>query len=165
MFVELIKKYDDSSEEELGVGENAVTREEIRVGKQLEPRDDPEGIREISNFIGKIKGMHIFVGNFTCVLDFMIVEDIRIVKFTIGANEIDYKMPYKIEQYSLLSDLEKEHTKSVYLRNEEDKKRGVDYVMNKILGFYKECLELGLEYLTVLEYYEGCKVSNEGGVT
>ncbi|GKC81854.1 hypothetical protein Tco_1137571, partial [Tanacetum coccineum] len=133
--------------------------------KQLEPRDDPEGIREISNFTGKIRGMHIFVGNFTYVLDFMIVEDIRIVKFTIRADEIDYKMPHKIEQYSLLSDLEKEHTKSVYLRNEEDKKRGVDYAMNKILGFYKECLELGLEYLTMLEYYEGCEVSNEGGVT
>ncbi|GJY42041.1 hypothetical protein Tco_0429311 [Tanacetum coccineum] len=45
-------------------------------------------------------------------------------------------------------DLEKEHTKSVYLRNEEDKRRGVEYVMSKILGFYKECLELGPEYLT-----------------
>ncbi|GJS34211.1 hypothetical protein Tco_0532593 [Tanacetum coccineum] len=56
-------------------------------------------------------------------------------------------MPHKIEQYDSLSDLEKEHTKSVYLRNEEDKRRGVEYVMSKILGFYKECLELGPEYL------------------
>ncbi|GKC68165.1 hypothetical protein Tco_1100763 [Tanacetum coccineum] len=47
--------------------------------------------------------------------------------------------------------------KSVYLRNEEDKRRGVKYVMNTILGFYKECLELGPEYLTRLE--------DEGGVT
>ncbi|GJS58750.1 hypothetical protein Tco_0653534 [Tanacetum coccineum] len=31
--------------------------------------------------------------------------------------------------------------------NEKDKKRGVEYVMSKILGFYKECLELGPEYL------------------
>ena len=57
-------------------------------------------------------------------------------------------MPHKIEQYNSLSDLKKEHTKSVYLRNEEDKIRGVEYVMSKILGFYKECLELGPEYLT-----------------
>ncbi|GKD76548.1 hypothetical protein Tco_1339169, partial [Tanacetum coccineum] len=41
--------------------------------------------------------------------------------------------------------------KSVYFRNEEDKRRGVDYVMSKILGFYKECLELRPE--------------DEGGVT
>nr|GEW63401.1 hypothetical protein [Tanacetum cinerariifolium] len=81
-----------------------------------------------------------------------------VVKFTDGTNEISYKMPHKIEQYNSLSDLKKEHTKSVYFRNEEDKRRGVEYVMNKILGFYKECLELGLEYLTGLEYEGGVKL-------
>ncbi|GJX19021.1 hypothetical protein Tco_0221698 [Tanacetum coccineum] len=74
-----------------------------------------------------------------------------------GADEVAYKMPHKIEQYDSLLDLEKEHTKSVYLRNEEDKRRRVEYVMSKILGFYKECLELGPEYLT--------GVDEEGEVT
>ncbi|GJV74530.1 hypothetical protein Tco_1506114 [Tanacetum coccineum] len=121
--------------------------------------------------------MHIFVGNFTYVLDFMIVEDISsiidprlsqvvlrkpfveisnmthdppkgVVRFTNGTDEIAYKMPHKIEQYNSLSDLKIEHTKSVYLGNEEDKIRRVAYVMSKILGFYKECLELGPEYAT-----------------
>ncbi|GJR30686.1 hypothetical protein Tco_1106918 [Tanacetum coccineum] len=50
-----------------------------------------------------------------------------------------------------LEDLEKEHTKLVYLRSGEDKKRGVEYVMSKILGFYKECLELGPEYVTGMD--------------
>ncbi|GJS63145.1 hypothetical protein Tco_0677709 [Tanacetum coccineum] len=77
--------------------------------------------------------------------------------FTDKTNEIDYKMPDKTEQYNSLSDLEKEHTKSVYLRNEDDKRRGVDYVISKILGFYKECLELEPEYITGLD--------DEGGVT
>ncbi|GJR81525.1 hypothetical protein Tco_0152310 [Tanacetum coccineum] len=124
--------------------------------------------------------MHIFVGNFTYVSDFMIVEDISsikdprlsqvvlgkpfvkvsnmthnlslgVVKFTDGTNESAYKMSHKIEQYNSLSYLEKEHMKSVYFRNEEDKRKGVEYVMNKILGFYKKCLELGSEYLTGLE--------------
>ncbi|GJW93669.1 hypothetical protein Tco_0173341 [Tanacetum coccineum] len=119
--------------------------------------------------------MRVFVGNFTYIVDFMIVEDISliidprlsqevlgrpfveisnmthdppegIVRFINGTNEVAYKCPCD-EQYDSLSDLEKEHTKSVYLRNEEDKKKGVDYVMSKILGFYKECLELGPEYL------------------
>ncbi|GJS24672.1 hypothetical protein Tco_0453304 [Tanacetum coccineum] len=62
-------------------------------------------------------------------------------------DEITYKMPHKIEQYNSLSDLEKEHTKSVYLINEKDKRRRVEYVMSKILGFYKECLELRPGYL------------------
>nr|GEY07799.1 retrotransposon Orf1 [Tanacetum cinerariifolium] len=71
-----------------------------------------------------------------------------VVKFTNKLNEIAYKMPHNIEQYDSLSDLEKEHTKSVYLRNEKDKRIGVEYIMIKILWFYKECLELGPEYST-----------------
>nr|GFA52081.1 ribonuclease H-like domain-containing protein [Tanacetum cinerariifolium] len=77
--------------------------------------------------------------------------------FTNETNEISYKMPHKIEQYKSLSDIEKDHTKSVYLKNEEDKRRGVEYVMSKILGFYKECLELGPEY--------AIGIADEGEVT
>ncbi|GKE93759.1 hypothetical protein Tco_1574854, partial [Tanacetum coccineum] len=120
--------------------------------------------------------MHVFVGNFTYVVDFMIVEDISsiidprlshvvrgrpfieisnmthdppegVVRFTYKNDEVAYKMPHKIEQYNSLSNLENKHTKSVYLRNEEDKRRVVEYVMSRILGFYKECLELGPEYV------------------
>ncbi|GJX77189.1 hypothetical protein Tco_0324000 [Tanacetum coccineum] len=85
---------------------------------------------------------------------------LEIVKFTIGANEIAYKMPHKIEQFNSLSDLEKEHTKLVCFRNEEDKRRGVDYVMNKKLGFYKEILELGPEYLTGIEEGEALETAS-----
>ncbi|GJT98863.1 hypothetical protein Tco_1094381 [Tanacetum coccineum] len=74
-----------------------------------------------------------------------------VVRFINGTDKVAYNMPHKIEQYNSLSDLEKEHTKSVYLRNEKDKRRGVEYVMGKILGFYKECLELGPEYLTRMD--------------
>ncbi|GKB59056.1 hypothetical protein Tco_0915242, partial [Tanacetum coccineum] len=93
--------------------------------RKLDLREDPN-IR-VSNFTGRIKGMHVFVGNFTYVIDFMIVEDISsivdprlsqvapgkpfvkisnmthdpslgVVKFTDGINEIAYKIPHKIEQ-------------------------------------------------------------------
>ncbi|GJU64088.1 hypothetical protein Tco_1245923 [Tanacetum coccineum] len=74
-----------------------------------------------------------------------------VVRFTNGTNKVSYKMPHKIEQYNSLSDLEKEHTKSVFLRNDKDKRRGVEYVMSKILGFCKECLELGPEYVTGMD--------------
>ncbi|GJR68695.1 hypothetical protein Tco_0014760 [Tanacetum coccineum] len=132
--------------------------------RKLDPRENLN--KGVSNFTRRIKGMHVFVGNFTYVIDFMIVEDISsiidprlsqvvlgkhfvdisnmthyppegVVRFTNGTDEISYKMPHKIEQYKSLSDLEKEHTKSIYLRNEEDKRKGVKYVMNKILGFTK----------------------------
>ncbi|GJT64655.1 hypothetical protein Tco_1016135 [Tanacetum coccineum] len=117
----------------------------------LEPRIDSKSPSGISNFTGRVKGMPIFVRNFIYAFDFMIVEDIRVVKFKNGIEEITYKMPHKIEQYDSLSDMENENMKSVYFRNEEDKRKGVEYVMSKILGFYKECLELGPEYRTGLE--------------
>ncbi|GJU99654.1 MAK10-like protein [Tanacetum coccineum] len=146
--------------------------------RKLDPRENSD--RGVSNFTGRIKGMHVFIGNFTYIIDFIIIEDISsiidprlsqvvlgrpfveisnmthdppeaVVRFTNRNDEVAYKMPHKIEQYNSLSNLEKEHTKSVYLRNEEDKRRGVEYVMSKILGFYKECLELGPEYLTGMD--------------
>ncbi|GKF14882.1 hypothetical protein Tco_0056344 [Tanacetum coccineum] len=42
--------------------------------RKLDPREDPN--RGVSNFTERIKGMHIFVGKFTYVIDFIIVEDI-----------------------------------------------------------------------------------------
>ncbi|GJZ16387.1 hypothetical protein Tco_0552064 [Tanacetum coccineum] len=146
--------------------------------RKLNPRENSD--RGVSNFTRRIKGMHVFVGNFTFVMNFMIVEDISsiidpwlsqvvlgkpfvdisnmthdppegVVRFSNRTEEVAYKMPHKIEQYNSLSNLEKEHTKSVYLRNEEDKRKGVEYVMSKILGFYKECLELGPEYATEMD--------------
>ncbi|GKF28455.1 hypothetical protein Tco_0094797, partial [Tanacetum coccineum] len=56
-----------------------------------------------------------------------------------------------------IKDLERVHTKAVYLRSEEDKRRGVEYLMSKILGFCKECLGLGPEYVT--------RIADEGEVT
>ncbi|GJW15102.1 hypothetical protein Tco_0019235 [Tanacetum coccineum] len=121
-----------------------------------------EGCEDISSIIDPRLSQVVLGKPFVEISNMTHDLSLGIVKFTNGANEIAYKMPHKIEQFNLTSDFEKEHTKSVYFRNEEDKRKGVDYVMNNILGFYKECLELGPEYLTELE---GCEVSNERGVT
>ncbi|GKA05374.1 MAK10-like protein [Tanacetum coccineum] len=177
MFIEIIRDDDEPRKEGPNEGEGAATEEptvkffdtrpvlvdELPYHRKLNPRENAKG--GISNFTGRNKGMHVFVGNFTYVVDFMIVEDISsiidprlsqvvlgmpfieisnmthdlpegVVRFTNENDEVAYKMPYKIEQYNSLLNLEKEHTKSIYLKNEEDKRRGVDYVMNKILGFY-----------------------------
>ncbi|GJW04312.1 hypothetical protein Tco_1563168 [Tanacetum coccineum] len=108
--------------------------------------------RGVSNFTGRIKGMHVFIGKFTYVIDFMIVEDISsnigsrlskivlgkpfieisnmahdplegVVRFINGTDEVTYKIPQKIEQYNSLSNLKKEYKKSVYLRNEEEREK------------------------------------------
>ncbi|GJT34741.1 hypothetical protein Tco_0925160 [Tanacetum coccineum] len=191
MFIEIIRDDDEPQNEGPNKGERATmegptveyfdtfpTRDELTYHKKLNPREDTN--RGVNNFTRRIKGMHVFVGNFTYIRDFMIIEDISsiidprlsqvvlgkpfveisnmthdpkegVFRFTNGNDEVAYKMPHKIEQYNSLSYLEKEHIKSVYFRNEEDKRRGVEYVMSTILGFYKECLELGPEYLTGME--------------
>ncbi|GJT44767.1 MAK10-like protein [Tanacetum coccineum] len=88
----------------------------------LEPRKYSKSPSGINNFTGRIRGMPIFVGNFTYASDFMIVEDISsvidprmspvvlgkpfvelsnmtynlslgVLKFTKGVKEIAYKMP------------------------------------------------------------------------
>ncbi|GKC42556.1 hypothetical protein Tco_1060278 [Tanacetum coccineum] len=92
--------------------------------RKLDPRENSD--RGVSNFTGRIKGMHVFMGNFTYIIDFMIVEDISsiidprltqvvlgspfveisnmshdppegVVRFTNGTDEVSYKMPHKIE--------------------------------------------------------------------
>ncbi|GJY41305.1 MAK10-like protein [Tanacetum coccineum] len=162
IFIEIIKKDDDSHIEELEVGENTgvgeleveyfdifMTRKgcpsnlkvSCNIGyvhvekayidlnsplnvmtrmlynwimrRKLDPKENTNG--GVNNFTRRIKGVHVFVGNFTYVIDFMAIEDISSI---------------------------------IDPRNEEDNRRGVEYVMSKILGFYKECLELGPEYVT-----------------
>ncbi|GJW82975.1 retrovirus-related pol polyprotein from transposon TNT 1-94 [Tanacetum coccineum] len=72
MFIEIIRKNDDSREE--GPKEEGSTTIEGIMRSKLDPREDAN--RGVSNFTGRIKGMHVFIGNFTYVIDFMIVEDI-----------------------------------------------------------------------------------------
>ncbi|GJY91892.1 hypothetical protein Tco_0507674 [Tanacetum coccineum] len=174
-FLESSSLYDDSHEEELRENENAATggleveyfdtfptRSELAYHKYLICGPIP------SLFLRNpiiAKGYFMIVEDISSIIDPRLLQvvlgkpfveisnmthdlSLRVVKFTDGINEIAYKMPHKIEQYNSLLDLEKEHTKSVYLRNKEDKRRGVEYAMSKILGFCKECLELGPEYLT-----------------
>ncbi|GJS25600.1 hypothetical protein Tco_0454232 [Tanacetum coccineum] len=125
--------------------------------RKLDPRENTNG--GVNNFTGRIKGMHVFVGNFTYVTDFMIIEDISSI-IDPRLSQVVLRRPF-VEISNMThdppEDLERKHTKSVYLRNEEDKRRGVEYVMSKILGFYKECIELGPGYLT--------RIVDEGEVT
>ncbi|GKD75890.1 hypothetical protein Tco_1334172 [Tanacetum coccineum] len=145
MFIEIILKDDSSHKEE----PEARVQEIMR--RKLNPKEN--GNEGISNFTGRIKGMHAFVGNFTYVVDFMIVEDISSIidpRFTNENDEVTYKMPRKIEQYNSLSNLEKEHTKLDYLRNEEDKRRGIDYVI-KVKGSILTPYKAGVPFLPLVE--------------
>ena len=47
------------------------------MNKWLDPRKDPNDPSKLCNFLGRIKGVHVFVGNFTYRCDFIILEDVR----------------------------------------------------------------------------------------
>nr|GEX24197.1 protein kinase-like domain, concanavalin A-like lectin/glucanase domain protein [Tanacetum cinerariifolium] len=80
MFIEIVSK--DDRKEEPKAGEQEVeyfdifsTKSELAYHKRkLDPRENANG--GVNNFTGRIKGMHVFVGNFTYIVDFMIIEDI-----------------------------------------------------------------------------------------
>ncbi|GJZ46963.1 hypothetical protein Tco_0600795 [Tanacetum coccineum] len=155
MFIEIFPKDDNSRKEEPEAGEQEVkyfdifpTRSELAYHRKLDHRENANG--GVSSFTGRIKRMHVFVGNFTYIMDFMIIEDISSI--------IDPRLSQVVlgKPFVEISNMTHEppegvQTKSVYLRNEKEKRRGVEYVMSKILGFYKECLELGPEYLTGMD--------------
>ncbi|GJV88146.1 hypothetical protein Tco_1532084, partial [Tanacetum coccineum] len=122
-------------------------------------------IKDISSFIDP-RVSHVVFGKPFVVLSGMTYDSsLGVVRLTNGNEEIAYKMPHKIEEYDSLSSDEKENIKSIYLRNDEDKKKGVEYIMSKILGFYKECLELGPEYRTGQDESSSGTSENHRGVT
>ncbi|GJW09713.1 hypothetical protein Tco_1575540 [Tanacetum coccineum] len=146
---------------------NIMTREVYNnvIKEKLKPRihlDDP---RRVRNFTGKVKGIHVTVGNFTYRTEFLVIEDIGSlidhslsnvvlgkpfvneshmshdqslgrVRFTDGVDEITYQMPHMMDQFSALLNFKKDHVNPIYVRNEEDKIKGAEYVKNKIAGFY-----------------------------
>ncbi|GJU69513.1 MAK10-like protein [Tanacetum coccineum] len=163
MFIEIIRD-DEPQCEDPNEGEGATTegpaieycdtfhtRDELTYHRKLNPKEDANG--GVSNFMGRIKGMHIFIGNFTYIVDFMIVENISsiidprltqvvlgkpfieisnmthdqqkgVVRFVNGNEEVAYKMPHKIEQYNSLSNLEKEHTNQSILGTKKTREEG-----------------------------------------
>ncbi|GKE88604.1 hypothetical protein Tco_1566079 [Tanacetum coccineum] len=82
------------------------------------------------------------------VVDFMILEDLGSI-IDSGLSEVVLGQPFahtsKLTYDESLGLIRFAiHPKEL---NEEDKRREVEYVMSKILGIYKECLELGPEYV------------------
>nr|GEW78921.1 MAK10-like protein [Tanacetum cinerariifolium] len=92
--------------------------------RRLDPRENSN--RGVSNFTGWIKGMHVFIRDFSYIQDFMIIEEISliidpmllqvvlgkpfveisnmthdppkgVVRFTNETDEVAYKMPHMIE--------------------------------------------------------------------
>ena len=131
---------------------------------QLEPRRDPKYPGGVCNFVGRIKGVHIFVGSFTYVTDFMILEDLAsviacrlshivlgkpfvensklvydtlegTVQFSNENDKITYKMPNRMKEFCYISQFDKDNISAFEDINEEDRKKGMNYVWGKMSLF------------------------------
>ncbi|GKD08633.1 protein kinase-like domain, concanavalin A-like lectin/glucanase domain protein [Tanacetum coccineum] len=45
------------------------------MGNRLEPRRKPSNPKKICNFVGRVKGLRVFIGNFKYECDFMVLKD------------------------------------------------------------------------------------------
>ncbi|GKB18861.1 hypothetical protein Tco_0852784 [Tanacetum coccineum] len=115
---------------------NIMTRMDGTTGyeeEKLNPREDANG--GISNFTGRIKGIHVFVGNFTYVIDFMIVEDISSI--------LDPRMPRTIPR---LKNFNWSKVSPLLELSQNDLMNRFRHPYEKNKFMYKNCLNLGPEY-------------------
>nr|GEW26052.1 MAK10-like protein [Tanacetum cinerariifolium] len=72
--------------------------------RKLDPRENANG--RVNNFTGRIKGIHVFVGNFTYIVDFMIIEDISSI-IDPRLSQVVLEKPF-VEIYNMTHDHPKE---------------------------------------------------------
>lgn len=145
------------------------------VKTRLGPRKDPKYPGGVCNFVGRIKGLHIFVGDFTYITDFMVVEDMvnvidcrlshvvfgkpfieeskleydeinGTIRFSNKTERITYKMPNRMKEFRFMPRFDIDNIAAFEDINEEDKARVMGYVWEKRSLFYKDCLALGPKY-------------------
>nr|GEY04516.1 protein kinase-like domain, concanavalin A-like lectin/glucanase domain protein [Tanacetum cinerariifolium] len=136
--------------------------------KRLGPRRKPSNLGKIYNFVGRVKGLNFFVGNFTYECDFMVLEDTTSVidhdiglvifgkpfveatsliydgeegtiKFKKDKEKIVFKMPHKMEMFK--------HIDFTDIKNDHIPPFAVeidDDSSEKI--HYSDSLDLGSEY-------------------
>ena len=136
------------------------------MGDRLEPRQDPYNPNRTCNFVGRARGLHVFVGNFSYQCDFMILEDVRgiidphlgeivlgkpfievsnmtyeqdegIATFSHEDRYVKYMMPYKSEKFKDVENLDVDNIPTFEVSN-------VNQSDNRIK--YSGCMALGPEY-------------------
>ena len=146
----------------------------------LEPMIDPKYPGGVCNFVGRVKDIHILVGNFTFTTNFMILEDMSsvidsrlshvvlgkpfveasslkydhlhgTVQFSNDVDKITYRMPYRVKEFRFISRMENDYIGATEDINDEEKEKGMEYVWRRRSLYYKDCLNLGPKYKVDLE--------------
>ncbi|GKC95221.1 hypothetical protein Tco_1160663 [Tanacetum coccineum] len=165
---------EEAEEDSLKHFDTFPTMKELRLhynwimSKRLGPRRKPSNPRKICNFIGRVKGLKVFVGNFTYECDFMVLEDTTsVIDHDLGSvifrkpfvkatglvydreegtitfekdkEKIVFKMPHKMEMFKHIDFTDKRTDRIPYFAIEND-----DDSSRKT--HYSDSLDLGPEY-------------------
>ncbi|GJU00238.1 hypothetical protein Tco_1110576 [Tanacetum coccineum] len=129
------------------------------MNKGPESRQKPSNPSKNNNFVGRVRGLKVFVGNFTYECNFMILEDTTsiidhhlgevafgkpfsrktgLVTFEKDDEKITFKMPHKMEAFNHI-DFKDVNTNSIppfVLENNDDREK----------TYYSDSLTLGPKY-------------------
>ncbi|GKB28333.1 protein kinase-like domain, concanavalin A-like lectin/glucanase domain protein [Tanacetum coccineum] len=141
------------------------------------------------NFIGRAKNVHIFIGCFIYVVDFMILEDLGniidsglsevvlgqpfahtskltydeslgLIGFTQRDDEVVFRIPQRTKELDLISSLEKNKFEAFLAENLKVRKKGFKHVLEKRKGYYKACMNIGRAYKRDREAIEKLKTNH-----
>ncbi|GKD85271.1 protein kinase-like domain, concanavalin A-like lectin/glucanase domain protein [Tanacetum coccineum] len=110
------------------------------MNKGLESRQKPSNLSKNNNFIGRVRGLKVFVGNFTYECNFMILEDATSI-IDHHLEEVVFGKPF-VRKTALVYDQDEGtdvNTDSIppfVLENEDDRRK----------TYYSDSLTLGSEY-------------------
>ncbi|GJR04523.1 hypothetical protein Tco_0527507 [Tanacetum coccineum] len=133
--------------------------------------------------------MHIFIGCFIYVVDFMILEDLGniidsglsevilgqpfahtskltydeslgLVRFAQRDDEVMFRMPQRTNELDLVSSLEKDKFEAFFKESLKVRTKGFKHVLEKRKEYYKACMNLGRTYKRDRETIEKLKTNH-----
>ncbi|GKE09526.1 protein kinase-like domain, concanavalin A-like lectin/glucanase domain protein [Tanacetum coccineum] len=123
------------------------------MNKGLESRKKSSNPNKICNFVGRVRGIKVFVDNFTYECDFMILEDVSsVIDYYLGGmilgkpfvkvykliydkeegtimfekndEKLTLKMPHKMERFKDIEDLNTNNILSFFMKSKGDEEKG-----------------------------------------
>ncbi|GKA78227.1 protein kinase-like domain, concanavalin A-like lectin/glucanase domain protein, partial [Tanacetum coccineum] len=128
--------------------------------KSFQARRNPYQPYKFCNFVGRAKNVHIFIGCFVYVVDFMILEDLGsiidsglsevvlgqpfahtskltydeslgLIRFAQRDDEVVFRMPQRTKELDLVSSLEKDKFEAFFVENLKVRKKGLSMSLKR----------------------------------
>ncbi|GKA26465.1 hypothetical protein Tco_0712574 [Tanacetum coccineum] len=157
--------------------------------KLFQARRNPYQPYKFCNFVGRAKNVHIFIGCFVYIVDFMILEDLGsiidsglsevvlgkpfahtskltydeslgLIRFSQRDDEVMFRMPQRTKELDLVSSLEKDKFEAFFMESLKVRKEGFKHDFEKRKGYYKACMNLGRTYKKDGETIEKLKTNH-----